>query len=96
MALTDAGIRALKPRAARYMLSDGRGYLVRLGNRKMLVLEVKGQDNQEQQTKREFLAEWVRAVNGHGGFRTWAADVSRTPTDIHEILAKACELGIGD
>jgi serine kinase of HPr protein (carbohydrate metabolism regulator) len=29
----------------------------------MLVLEVKGQDNQEQQTKREFLSEWVRAVN---------------------------------
>lgn len=41
-------------------------YLVRLANRKPLVLEVKGQDNQEQQTKREFLSEWVRAVNGHG------------------------------
>ena len=54
----------------------------------MLVLEVKGQDNQEQQTKREFLAEWVRAVNNHGGFGMWAADVSRNPTDIHEILAK--------
>jgi type III restriction enzyme len=63
-------------------------YLVRLANRKMLVLEVKGQDNQEQQTKREFLAEWVRAINGHGGFGTWAADVSRNPTDIHEILQR--------
>jgi len=63
-------------------------YLVRLANGKMLVLEVKGQDNQEQQTKREFLGEWVRAVNGHGGFGLWAADVSRQPTDIHEILAR--------
>ena len=54
----------------------------------MLVLEVKGQDNQEQRTKREFLDEWVRAVNGHGGFGTWAADVSLNPTDIHEILQK--------
>ena len=63
-------------------------YLVRLANQKMLVLEVKGQDNQEQQTKREFLGEWVRAVNGHGGFGTWASDVSRHPTDIHEILKK--------
>jgi type III restriction enzyme len=62
-------------------------YLVRLMNGKMLVLEVKGQDNQEQQTKREFLAEWVRAVNAQGGFGTWAADVSRHPTDIHAILA---------
>jgi type III restriction enzyme len=60
-------------------------YFVRVANGKMLVLEVKGQDNQEQQTKREFLDEWVRAVNGHGGFGTWAADVSRLPTDIHEI-----------
>ena len=40
----------------------------------MLVLEVKGQDDQEQQTKREFLVEWVRAINGHGGLGTWAAD----------------------
>jgi hypothetical protein len=60
-------------------------YLVRLANRKMLVLEVKGQDNQEQQTKREFLSEGVRAVNSHGGFGVWASDVSRNPTDIHEI-----------
>jgi type III restriction enzyme len=34
------------------------------------------------------LAEWVRAVNGHGGFGVWKADVSRHPKDIHEILAK--------
>ncbi len=63
-------------------------FLVRLTNGKMLVLEVKGQDNQEQQTKREFLAEWIRAVNGHGGFGTWVSDVSRHPGDIHEILLR--------
>lgn len=63
-------------------------YLVRLTSGKMLVLEVKGQDTQEQQTKREFLAEWVGAVNSHGGFGTWAADVSRHPGDIHEILSR--------
>lgn len=63
-------------------------YLVRLTNGKQLVLEVKGQDNQEQQTKREFLSEWVRAVNGQGGFGTWASEASRNPTDIHEILAR--------
>jgi type III restriction enzyme len=63
-------------------------YLVRLADGKTLILEVKGQDDQQQQTKREFLAEWVRAVNGHHGFGEWAADVSRHPTDIHEILRK--------
>ena len=63
-------------------------YLIKLTNGKMLVLEVKGQDNQEQQTKREFLSERVRAVNGHGGFGSWAADVSRHPGDVHEILLR--------
>jgi type III restriction enzyme len=66
-------------------------YLVRLTNGKTLVLEVKGPDNQEQQTKREFLGEWVRAINDHRGFSAWAADVSRNPTDIHEILARQNE-----
>jgi type III restriction enzyme len=54
----------------------------------MLILEVKGQDDQQQQTKREFLSEWTRAVNGQGGFGTWTSDVSRYPSDIHEILAR--------
>jgi len=63
-------------------------YLVRLTNGKMLVLEVKGQDDQQQQTKREFLSEWVRAVNGHGGFGVWTADVSRHPKDVLDILER--------
>jgi type III restriction enzyme len=63
-------------------------YLVRLANGKTLILEVKGQDDQQQQTKREFLSEWVRAVNGHGGFGEWTADVSRHPKDVLEILER--------
>jgi type III restriction enzyme len=63
-------------------------YLVRLTNGKTLILEVKGQDDQQQQTKREFLSEWVRAVNGHGGFGEWVSDVSRHPKDVIEILTK--------
>ena len=61
-------------------------YLVRLANRKMLVLEVKGQDSLENKTKREFLAEWVRAVNAHGGFGEWCSDVSHHPKDVGGIL----------
>ncbi len=63
-------------------------YLVRLTKGRMLILEVKGQDDQQQQTKREFLSEWVRAVNGHGGFGEWTADVSRHPKDVLEILER--------
>jgi type III restriction enzyme len=63
-------------------------YLVRLTNGRMLVLEVKGQESQQDRTKREFLAEWVKAVNAHGGFGAWACDVSSSPADLAGILKK--------
>jgi type III restriction enzyme len=54
----------------------------------MLVLEVKGEDSPQNQTKREFLAEWVRAVNEQRGFGVWASDVSRDPNDIAGIIER--------
>ena len=66
-------------------------YLVRLANGTTLVLEVKGQDDQQNRTKREFLDEWVRAVNAHGGFGKWAWAVSKNPADLPGILQKANE-----
>ncbi len=63
-------------------------FMIRLKSGKMLVLEVKGQDSQENRTKREFLKEWVEAVNAHGGFGTWAWDVSLQPKDLAGILLR--------
>ncbi|UCC29366.1 MAG: hypothetical protein JSU86_14335 [Phycisphaerales bacterium] len=63
-------------------------FLIRLATGKMLVLEVKGQGTQQDRTKREFLAEWVKAVSEHGGFGRWACDVSFDPGDIPGLLAK--------
>ncbi|MDE0123386.1 MAG: DEAD/DEAH box helicase family protein [Bryobacterales bacterium] len=63
-------------------------FLIRLMSGDMLVLETKGQDTDRDRTKRNFLAEWVNAVNTHGGFGRWAWDVSTTPGDIHGILAR--------
>ena len=63
-------------------------FLIRLSNGKHLVLEVKGQMGQQDGTKRDFLREWVEAVNAHGGFGTWASDVSMTPADLSSILKK--------
>ena len=54
----------------------------------MLVLVIKGQDTQQNRTKREFLAEWVKAVNEHGGFGGWAWDLSFDPADIPALLTK--------
>ena len=63
-------------------------FLIRLTSEDMLVLETKGQDTDRDRTKRKFLAEWVEAVNQHGGFGRWSWDVSMTPGDIRDILAR--------
>ena len=62
--------------------------LIRLTNGKMLVLEIKGQDTRQDRAKREFLDEWVRAVNAHGEFGVWCFDVSWMPADARDIMAK--------
>ena len=61
----------------------------RLKGGEMLVLEVKGQDSAENQTKREFLDEWVRAVNAHGAFDRWSWAVSRAVSDLPDLLQPA-------
>ena len=40
-------------------------------------------------TKRRFLDEWVRAVNAHDGFGTWAWAVSRDTADVSGIIENA-------
>ncbi len=63
-------------------------FIIRLTNGTHLVLEVKGQDTQQDRTKRSFLEEWVKAVNQHGGFGKWACAVSTHPQDVAWILEK--------
>ena len=71
-------------------------FLIRLTTGKMLVLEVKGQDTQQDKTKREFLAEWVEAINQHGGFGLWSWAVSFDPGDIVNTLDEHCGKMPGD
>ena len=68
-------------------------FLIRLKSGDMLVLETKGQDDEQNQTKRRFLDEWVTAVNAHGGFGRWVWDVSRGPGEIQGILAQHASVG---
>ena len=63
-------------------------FIIRMDSGVHLVLEVKGRDSPENQTKRRFLAEWVNAVNAQGGFGRWASDVSWDPADIKDVLAR--------
>lgn len=64
-------------------------FIIRLKTGSHLILEVKGQDTQQDRTKREFLDEWVRAVNEHGGFGKWQWAVSTHPSDVSGILQEA-------
>ena len=63
-------------------------FIIRLKGGRLLVLEVKGQDSEEDRTKREFLAEWIRAVNQHRGFGQWSWGVSFNPSDLGDVLKR--------
>lgn len=63
-------------------------FLVKLGNGKTLVLEIKGVDSPQNEAKRDALAEWVAAVNATGGFGAWTWDAAFEPSKIHDIVGK--------
>lgn len=67
-------------------------FIIKLVNGEFLVLETKGQDDDQDRTKRVFLKEWVEAVNNHGGFGKWHEDISRHPSDVEDIIEKCCSL----
>jgi len=62
-------------------------FIIRLTSGEHLILETKGQETEQDRTKRRFLDEWVRAVNVDGRFGYWQSAVSKTPADLKDILA---------
>jgi type III restriction enzyme len=63
-------------------------FLVRFASGKMLALEIKGEDSPQNKAKRAALDEWVTAVNGEGGFGSWAWDVAFEPAQVHDIVGR--------
>jgi type III restriction enzyme len=62
-------------------------FLVRLANGKHLVLEIKGEDSDQNKAKRMALDVWVKAVNERGGFGTWCWDVVKgEPSKVDDII----------
>ncbi len=61
-------------------------FIIKLKNGAYLILETKGQDNEQNKTKRAFLDEWCKAVNQHGGFGKWSWIVSFDPNDLEKLL----------
>jgi len=64
-------------------------FIVKLANGTQLILETKGKDDDRNKVKRDFLDEWVQAVNAHGGFGKLAWAVSRHPSDYEGIFGNA-------
>jgi type III restriction enzyme len=63
-------------------------FLIRLTNGKTLVLEVKGEDSEQNRAKRSALDAWVKGVNSKGGFGAWCWDVAFQPAQMHDIVQK--------
>jgi type III restriction enzyme len=63
-------------------------FLIRLRDGRVLILEVKGQETSRDRAKRAALGEWVDAVNADARFGKWCWGVSRSPSDVLDILAK--------
>lgn len=61
-------------------------FMIHLSNGKTLVLEIKGEDSEQNRAKRAALDAWVEAVNAKGGFGIWCWDVAFAAHEIRDIL----------
>ena len=63
-------------------------FLIKLDDKHYLILEVKGQESDQDKIKRRALQDWCRAVNRVRDYGFWSCDVSRSPADIDGIILK--------
>jgi type III restriction enzyme len=61
-------------------------FLVRLKNEKTLVLEIKGEDSDQNRAKLAAMKAWVEAVNAKGGFGVWCSDIAYEMARVQDIL----------
>ncbi len=65
-------------------------FLIRLNNGKTLVLEIKGEDSEQNKAKRAALDAWIKAVNAKGCFGEWCWDVVFEPAQMQDVIQKHC------
>lgn len=68
------------------LLRERSAFLVRLANGDMLILETKGEEDEQARVKHRYLDEWAQAINAHGGFGRWRWAVVRNPGEIQDVL----------
>ncbi len=64
-------------------------FLIRLKTGEMMVLETKGEEDEQDRVKHRYLDDWVKAVNAHGGFGRWHWAVAGRPGEIRDRLKLA-------
>lgn len=62
--------------------------IIKLDNGKTLILEVKGQGNEQVDRKNEFMDQWVQAVNQEKRWGEWVWDILYDPMKTLELLKK--------
>ncbi|MEW6427845.1 MAG: BPTD_3080 family restriction endonuclease [Thermodesulfobacteriota bacterium] len=87
-------IRYLYRGASRNFIPD---YLIRFADGKTLILEVKGQDSEQNRAKRTAMQEWISAVNEQGGFGQWRFACVFEPSRIRDaVMGVATEAASND
>lgn len=81
----DFTVRYLWKGSTRNFVPD---YLIRFRNGKTLVLEVKGQDSEQNKAKRAAMQSWVKTMNEQGGFGQWSFDVVFDPAKIMDVVVR--------
>ena len=76
-------VRYLYRGSSRNFIPD---YLIRYTSGKNLILEIKGQDSEQNRAKRAAMRNWVAAVNEAGGHGHWAFDVVFEPAKIRDVV----------
>jgi len=51
------------------------------------VLEVKGQDSEQNRAKRAAMDVWIKAVNEQGGFGSWCFDTVFDPSLVRDVIS---------
>lgn len=65
-------------------------FLIKLKNGHMLILEVKGKETEKDKVKRQYLDEWVEAVNETREYGVWHSDCVYLTPEIASIIEKYC------
>ena len=56
------------------------------GSTATLIVEIKGMEREQDRAKQTAAAQWVRAVNNHGGFGVWGYIVCRRPNELGAMV----------